>query len=138
LLHDLRQHIFDPEKAKSTTLSGNKTLPHIPLPLEGRFKARSQEIQRRIIDTAWETSSGLKPGLWAMRIIDTLGNCGIRDGWVFQRNGKQMRMSEVGPYFFDMLLEIQKDRPDLIHSDIDVLEDFGLARSERRGATTRA
>jgi hypothetical protein len=67
-----------------------------------------------------------------------LENCGIRDGWVFQRNGKQMRMSEFGPYFFDMLLEIQKDRPDLIHSDIDVLEDFGLARSEQRGATTRA
>jgi hypothetical protein len=137
LLHDLRQQIVDPEKAKSMTLSGNKTLPHISLPLEGRFKARSHEIQRRIIDIAWETSSGLKPGLWAMHIIDTLEKCGIRDGWVFQRNGKQMRMSEFGPYFFDMLLEIQKD-PNLIHPDIDILQDFGLARSERRGATTRS
>jgi hypothetical protein len=108
------------------------------LPLEGRFKARSQEIQRHIIDIAWETSSGLRPGLWAMRIIDTLEKCGTREGWVFQRSGKQMRMSEFGPYFFDMLLQIQKDRPDLIHPDIDLLEDFGLARSERRGATTRA
>jgi hypothetical protein len=73
-----------------------------------------------------------------MRIIDTLEKCGIRDGWVSQRHGKQMRMSEFGSYVFDMLLEMQKDRPDLIHPDIDVLEDFGLARSERRGATTRA
>jgi hypothetical protein len=32
------------------TLSGNKTLPHASLHLEGRFKARSQEIQRTIID----------------------------------------------------------------------------------------
>ena len=47
-------------------------------------------------------------------------------------------MSEFGTYLFDMLLEVQRDRPDLIHSDIDVLEDFGLARYERRGATTRA
>jgi hypothetical protein len=31
--------------------------PHVSLPLEGRFKARSQSIQRRIIDTAWETHS---------------------------------------------------------------------------------
>jgi hypothetical protein len=120
------------------TLSGNKTLPQISLPLEGRFKARSQGIQRCIIDIAWETSSGVRPALWAVRIIDTLEKCGIRDGWVFQLNGKHMRMSEFGPYFFDMLLEIQKDRPNLIHPDIDVLEDFGLLRSERRGATTRA
>jgi hypothetical protein len=116
------------------TLSGKKTLPHISLPLEGRFKAGSQEIQRCIIDIAWETSSGLRSGLWVMRIIDTLEKCGIRDGWVFQHSGKQIKM----PYFFDILLEIQKDRPDLIHPDIDVLEDFGLAKSERRGATTRA
>jgi hypothetical protein len=73
LLHDLRQQIVNPERAKSMILSGNKTLPHIPLPLEGRLKACSQEIQRRIIDIPWETSSGLKPGLWAMRIIDTFG-----------------------------------------------------------------
>jgi hypothetical protein len=130
LLHDFRQQIVNPERANSMTLSGNKTLPHISLPLEGRFKARSQEIQRCVIDIAWETSSGMRPALWAVRIIDTLEKCGIRNGWVFQLNGKHMRMSEFGPYFFDMLLEIQKDRPDLIHPDIDVLEDFGLARSE--------
>jgi hypothetical protein len=116
--------------AKSMTLSGNKTLPHIALPLEGRFKARSQEIQRSIINIDWETSAGLRPGLWAVRIIDTLEKCGIRDGWVFQRSEKQMRMSEFGPYLFDVLLEVQEDRPDLVHPDIDVLEDFGLARSE--------
>jgi hypothetical protein len=80
LLHDLRQQIVNPERAKSMTLSGNKTLPHISLLLEGRFKARSQEIQRRIIDISWEISSGLRPGMWSMRIIDTLEKCGIRDG----------------------------------------------------------
>jgi hypothetical protein len=39
------------------TLSGNKTLPHISLPLEGIFKERSQQKQRRIIDIAWEKNS---------------------------------------------------------------------------------
>jgi hypothetical protein len=33
--------------------------PHAALPLQGRFKARSQEMQKRIIDIAWETRSGL-------------------------------------------------------------------------------
>jgi hypothetical protein len=47
-------------------------------------------------------------------------------------------MSEFSEEFFELLLEIQKDRPDLIASDIDVFEAFGMARSARRGATTRA
>ena len=49
-----------------------------------------------------------------------------------------MIMSEFRPSLFDMLIEVQRDRPDLIHSDIDVLEEFGLAISERRGSITRA
>ena len=113
-------------------MSGNKTLPNISMPLEGKFK------QRLIIGIAWETSYGLKPGLWALRLIYTLEKCGVRDSWEFQCSGKQMRMSEFGPSFFDMLIEVQIYRPDLIPSDIYLLEDFGLARSERRGVTTRA
>ena len=46
-------------------------------------------------------------------------------------------MSDFGPSFFDMLLEVQRDRSDMIHSDIYVLGGFGSARSERRGVTTR-
>jgi hypothetical protein len=46
-----------------------------------------------------------------------------------------MRMSKFSEEFFELLLEIQKDRPDLIASDIDVLEAFGMSRSARRGAT---
>ena len=88
LLHDLRQHIVHPEMSKHMTMSGNKTFPHISLPLEGKFKARSQEIKIRITDIAWETSSVLKPGLWAVQLIDTLGKCGVRYGWSFQRSGK--------------------------------------------------
>jgi hypothetical protein len=35
-----------------------------------------------------------------------------------------MRMSEFSEEFFELLLEIQNDRSDLIASDIDVLEAF--------------
>ena len=47
-------------------------------------------------------------------------------------------MSHFSDFFFGTLLEIQEERPDLISADMNVLEDFGLARSARRGATTRA
>jgi hypothetical protein len=48
-----------------------------------------------------------------------------------------MKMAESSDCFFGMLLEIQQDRRDLIVPTIDVLNDFGLSSSERRGATTR-
>ena len=73
--------------AKHMTMSVSKTLPRISLLLEGRFKARSQETQGRIIDIAWEKSSGMKPGLWAVRLFDTLEKCVLRDGWAFQSSG---------------------------------------------------
>ena len=47
-----------------------------------------------------------------------------------------MQMSEFADSFFSMLLDIQKDRPDLIAHDIYVINDYGLSSSERRGATT--
>ena len=124
--------------AKHGKMIGNKNLPHISLHLEGRFNARYQEIKKRIIDIAWEKSYEMEPGLWAVQLIDTLENCGVRYGWEFQRSRKQTIMLEFGPYFFYMLLEVQIYRTYTINSDIDVLKEFGLARSEWRRAETRA
>ena len=45
------------------------------------------------MDIAQEKSYGLKPGLWAEQLIDTLEKCGVKDGWAFQNCGKKMRMS---------------------------------------------
>ena len=42
LLHYLGQHIVNPEMAKHMTMSGNKTLLHISLPLELWLKSHSQ------------------------------------------------------------------------------------------------
>ena len=37
-----------------------------------------------------------------------------------------------------MLLDIQQYRPDLVAPDIDVINDYGLPRSEKRDSTTRS
>jgi hypothetical protein len=63
ILQDLRRQIIPPEAVYEATKKGHKLLPHVLLPLEGRFKTQSQEIQRRIIDIAWETHSKLQPGV---------------------------------------------------------------------------
>jgi hypothetical protein len=49
-----------------------------------------------------------------------------------------MKMSDFSEILFATLLDIQGERDDLIAGDIDVLDAYGLARSLRRGATTRA
>jgi hypothetical protein len=46
ILQDLRRQIIPPEVAYEAMKKGHNLLPHVSLPLEGRFKARSQEIQR--------------------------------------------------------------------------------------------
>jgi hypothetical protein len=49
-----------------------------------------------------------------------------------------MSMSEFDEQFYDALLDIQRRRPEVIEEDCDIYNDFHLARSFRRGATTRA
>lgn len=71
-LTDLRQQIV----ARGTPRSRQYT-PHIGIPLTGRFKARSQEQKSIIIPIAYETASGLKPGVWVERLLEALASFGI-------------------------------------------------------------
>ena len=48
-----------------------------------------------------------------------------------------MRTSEFADCFFSMLLDIHQNRPELIDPDIYAINNYGLLRSERRGATTK-
>jgi hypothetical protein len=50
VLHDLIHQTLSPEETLEAAPRGNKTPPPASLPLKGRFKARSQEVQRSIID----------------------------------------------------------------------------------------
>jgi hypothetical protein len=52
--------------------------------------------------------------------------------------GEVIQMSEYEETFYDVLHEIQEQRPDLIGPDVDIEQIYGFYRSFRRGATTRA
>ncbi len=113
--------------------------PHIGLALTGRFKKRDQHVRTILVPIAYVTASGLKPGVWMERLIDLLDKIGIRSGWLFQdRDGDQYKMSHFDDDFYDRLTRISQSHPALFTEGINVLEDFHLARSFRRGATTRA
>jgi hypothetical protein len=95
--------------------------------------------QNMLLFIAAETASGLQPLKWVDRLIGCLEERGVTTGWLFQdERGNQLRMSAFEEEVFGLLEDIQAERPDLIAPELEVREDFGLARSFRRGATTRA
>ena len=119
--------------------SGLNIQPHVGLSLTGRFKARSQHTQTILIHIAYQTASDLRPGVWTERLIGILESNGIVDGWMFQdSHGDQMRMTHFEEDFYDRLARIYQQEPELFTEGINISEDFHLARSFRRGATTRA
>jgi hypothetical protein len=134
VLHDLRRQIVAPGEPAAV-----HTRPHVALPLSGRFKARSQDQRHILIPVAYETNSGLKPGVWAQRLITLLERNGITSGWLFRTpTGEQQRMAHYEAKFYDLLLRAQQSDPSLFPTDLDVTEVYHLGRSHRRGATTRA
>jgi hypothetical protein len=134
LLAKLRDQTVAPGSQRAQRMA-----PHVGLTLLGRFKARSQDQRSIFIPVAYETASGLKPGVWADRLIQSLEAAGIRTGWAFQNaDGEQLPMAAFSEKFYSLLLEIQAANPELFPGELDVVEDFHLSRSHRRGATTRA
>jgi hypothetical protein len=111
------------------------------MPLVGAFKARSVGNTELLLFVAAQTASGLRPGEWTKRLLEVLATLGIFNGWLFQTAaGAEQRMSHFEERFYDLLLLISLD-PNTAHlfaDGINILEDYHLARSFRRGATTRA
>ena len=64
---------------------------------------------------------------------------GIHDGWAFQTEGGEQRtMTSFGSMFYGLLTRVQNENLGIIPNEMNIEEDFGLARSLRQGATTRA
>jgi hypothetical protein len=134
MLRELRTQVVAPGSN-----AANRYTPHVGLPLSGRFKARSQEQQTILIPIAFRTASGLEPGTWTERLVDTLERCGVTSGWAFQtEEGVQRTMNSFEEKFRELLLQVQENEPELFPGTVSVMEDYQLGRSHRRGATTRA
>lgn len=133
-LSDLRRQIAAPGTPQADAYGA-----HVGLPLAGRFKSRSQQAQEILIPIAYQTASGLQPGVWAERLVQTLADMNVTTGWAFQDERKeQLRMSQFDEDFYDRLFRIQRERSGLFTEGIDIAEDYQILRSFRQGATTRA
>jgi hypothetical protein len=73
------------------------------------------------------------------RLVQALDATGVCAGWAFQNTDReQLTMANFNAKFYELLLEIQETNPELFPGELDVIEDFHLSSSHRRGATTRA
>jgi hypothetical protein len=111
---------------------------YVIIPLLGRFKNEDGE-HYHLMPLAWETASGLQPGLWVSRLVRLKVFQGLLRGPAFSnRRGQPLDSRWLELELLDRLHAIQGEHPDLIAADVNVHEDYGISRSFRRGATTEA
>jgi hypothetical protein len=115
--------------------------PHMGLPLYGRFKSCGNANSQLLCMIAATTASGLRPLMGTKRLLATLDRVGLKSDWLFQEDdwcGLRRSMASFNDEFYDFMLDIQRRSPELIEEETDMLDNFHLARSFRRGATARA
>lgn len=123
---------------KNITETRAHTRPYVLVALWGRFKQTPGECYH-LMPVVEKTASGLRAGEWLARLLGVLDRLGVQNGKLFQGlHGEAVKLSKYAEGFYTCLEHVQATRPDLIESDIDVREDYGLSRSSRRGVTTHA
>jgi hypothetical protein len=86
-----------------------------------------------------ETTLGLKIRHWLEQLVLMRDRQGKFHGPAFCDDLREVvTMSDYEETFYDILHEIQDQRPDLIGPDVDIEQEYSLDCFFRRGATTRA
>jgi hypothetical protein len=129
-LHRLRKYFHD------LHVVGNAN--HAIIPLLGKFKG---ELSARyhLAPMATETSSGLRPKLWVARLIEVRERAGRVQGPAFcDVHGEIARALVYEEAIITWLVSIQERFPEIIGKDVNLMEEFGISRSFRRGSTSTA
>jgi hypothetical protein len=128
-LHGSFKHWEDGEKG---------ILPHVVVPLLGRFKGKTGE-NYHILCIVSTTNHGLEPRKWIGHLLHKYQEQGIRNGPMFRDNyGRRMKSTFLEPKLLDRLDRIKDQKPFLMPSVDDVYEEYGIFWSFRRGATSEA
>lgn len=111
---------------------------YVIIPLLGRFK-NEVGSQYHLTPLAACTKSGLKVKVWIGRLLEVHQRDRRFNGPAFCDVLGQVASS---PLYEREILErfqmIQERHPEIISRDVQVLEEYGLSRSFRRGATSEA
>jgi hypothetical protein len=123
---------------KHWSRSTSEDPPHVIVALLGRFKGEIGE-NYHLLPIVTKTASGIDNMKWIGRLVNELTSRGVNDGPLFRDfNNQRIKAHSLESTFFDRLEQIQAMRPDLISPSDDVIEDYGIYRSFRRGSTSEA
>jgi len=114
--------------------------PHVVLALMGRFKG--------VVGRKWHhmalaprSESGIDNQRWLYRLLSLYLERGVTGGPLFRENiGAQQlaTIRELDVLFHRYLLVVQDTMPEIIRPTVNVVRDFSVRRSLRRGATSQA
>ncbi len=126
----------------SNIMKGRRSdkLPHVVMPLMGRFKSETGERNTMFVLAA-TTASGIRNRELLEEIVEVLiqeGLATVPGPAYCSAKGKAISYKEMNMEFHLALRRVQKERPDLISDDVEVEEVYNIYRSLRRGATSRA
>lgn len=108
------------------------------IPLLGHFQTEDG-AQYHLTPLAYETRSGIAIGSWVERLIQIKAAHHQTYGPAFSDSrGNLLSSHWMEMEILDRLQEIQNTRKDLIVRDVNVHEDYGIARSFKRVATMQA
>ena len=127
-------------RAKTCLGINDPDQPHVVIALTGRFK-NEIGVFDHYIPVVRSTNSGLKVQLWIERMLQWYGP--HRRGYVFwDESGERVTCGHYATDILGIIKEIQtSDLPmerNLVDPDCDVLEEYGMTRSFRRGLDSRA
>lgn len=129
-LFGLRKYISSPRQVDEG--------PYVIIPLLGRMKNEHGE-KYHLTPLCATTSSGLEVEKWTKRLIATQEHFGRVKGPAFCTiSGSVAHIRDYELDILDRLHSIQTHHPELIPSDVNVYEEYGLSRSFRRGSTSEA
>jgi hypothetical protein len=115
---------------------------HVCAPLMGRFKNEQGE-QRHVMVMVNESKSGINFRLWMERLVLVLKKEGHSEsgeaGPAFcQNDGSMIYSYQMNALFQSLLERLKEEREDLFPKGADVVSLYGIHRSLRRGANSRA
>jgi hypothetical protein len=130
-LAGIRQHLVE---------SGENIIPHVVVALLGRFKNKHGDSNYHLLPIVNVTRSGLEPRKWIEWGVSMCERMGYSRGPLFRdlKTRSKIKASEFELRFFRHLARIQDVRPDLIGAGVNIEEQYGVSRSFRHGATSRA
>ena len=124
---------------KNTILSDQecRNLPHVVIPLIGKFKGE-HIVDHHLINVANTTQSGLEPRWWVEKLVSVCEEEDRFDGPAFATPAGALASSpDYNAVFLKYMKQVQTDT-DLIDKR-EIIEDrYGISRTPRRTAVTRA